>query len=486
MKKIATLLLGMCGTFTVYSQGIAVNADGSNPDTSAIFDIKSTTKGLLIPRMTEAQRNAIVQPASGLLIYQVSNDSGFYYRRGGAWQPMADNLGNHWLNRNLITDGKYISRSGDNVGILPMAYGAVRFYGNNFLVNTPTETARIDEYGAFAAFGSLGNGFIPATGNGSRMMWYPFKSSFRAGAVDGGTGAWDDANTGYYSVGFGINAKASGNYAFSEGYGTSSTATASVAMGYSSTATGNYSFAMGYQSEASDITSVALGYQAKATGDYTVALGYRANANGWSGGFTASDASSTTALLAAGSNRFTTRYAGGYFLYSNAATTLGVTVPPGGNSWNSISDSTKKERFLAADGELFLHKLRNLRLGSWNYKVQRAPQFRHYGPMAQEFHAAFGKDAYGTIGCDTTIGSADMDGVLMIMVKALEQRTASLQAENELLKKQVATAGKTTEEWKAFKSLMADNKAAKVFMDQVSQLAAAREAMLADNNNHLK
>jgi hypothetical protein len=51
----------------------------TTPDTSAILELKSAKKGLLIPRMTIVQRNAIVTPARGLLIYQTNNTPGFYY-----------------------------------------------------------------------------------------------------------------------------------------------------------------------------------------------------------------------------------------------------------------------------------------------------------------------------------------------------------------------------------------------------------------------
>ena len=53
-------------------------------------------------------------------------------------------------------------------------------------------------------------------------------------------------------------------------------------------------------------------------------------------------------------------------------------------------------------------------------------EFRHYGPLAQDFFAAFGHDGIGQIGTETTINSGDMAGILMIAVQALEKRTAEL------------------------------------------------------------
>jgi hypothetical protein len=55
-------------------------------------------------------------------------------------------------------------------------------------------------------------------------------------------------------------------------------------------------------------------------------------------------------------------------------------------------------------------------------------QFRHYGPVAQDFFAAFGHDGIGTIGTPTTISSVDMAGIMMIAVQALEKRTRELDA----------------------------------------------------------
>ncbi len=69
---------------SVYSQGVGINDDGSNPDGSAILDVKSTTKGLLFPRMTTTQRDAIASPVAGLQIYNAEQGCMNYYN-GTAW-----------------------------------------------------------------------------------------------------------------------------------------------------------------------------------------------------------------------------------------------------------------------------------------------------------------------------------------------------------------------------------------------------------------
>ena len=113
-----------------------------------------------------------------------------------------------------------------------------------------------------------------------------------------------------------------------------------------------------------------------------------------------------------------------------------VTVIEGTVAYTFPSDFNMKENFLAVDGEQVLEKIRDFNLQSWNYKGHDPSQFRHYGPTAQEFYAAFGKDDIGTIGTDTTINGGDMDGILMTAIQALEERTANLEiliARNEEL-----------------------------------------------------
>jgi hypothetical protein len=68
--------------------GVSITTDNSSADTSAMLDIKSTTKGLLIPRMTASQRSAIVTPATGLMVFQTdagTQGAGYYFYNGTNW-----------------------------------------------------------------------------------------------------------------------------------------------------------------------------------------------------------------------------------------------------------------------------------------------------------------------------------------------------------------------------------------------------------------
>lgn len=90
VKKIYLITI-LLFTFAVNAQvGIGTNT----PNASAALDVTSTNSGMLTPRMTEAQKLAIASPATGLLIYQTDNASGFWFYNGVAWMPFSG--GNSW------------------------------------------------------------------------------------------------------------------------------------------------------------------------------------------------------------------------------------------------------------------------------------------------------------------------------------------------------------------------------------------------------
>ena len=118
-----------------------------------------------------------------------------------------------------------------------------------------------------------------------------------------------------------------------------------------------------------------------------------------------------------------------------------VTVIEGKVNFTASSDKTKKENFRPVNGEEVLRKIRGFELTSWNFIGHDPKEFRHYGPMAQDFFAAFGHDGVGRIGTETTINSGDIAGILMIAVQALEKRTAQVSVlESELKQKEAQIA----------------------------------------------
>lgn len=98
----------LCSLYSQAQPGVAVNADGSLPNSSAILDVKSGTKGVLVPRMTSVQRTQIASPATGLLVYQTDAPGGYYWYNGTSWKRIFDaqaGTSNPPVNNLLTFDG---------------------------------------------------------------------------------------------------------------------------------------------------------------------------------------------------------------------------------------------------------------------------------------------------------------------------------------------------------------------------------------------
>jgi prepilin-type processing-associated H-X9-DG protein len=74
---------------------VAVNNNNGPPDPSAMLDVKSTTMGVLIPRMTIAQRDAITEPAKALMVFCTDNNQ-YYTNKGTPVSPNWAMLSTQW------------------------------------------------------------------------------------------------------------------------------------------------------------------------------------------------------------------------------------------------------------------------------------------------------------------------------------------------------------------------------------------------------
>jgi autotransporter adhesin len=118
----------------------------------------------------------------------------------------------------------------------------------------------------------------PISGAGGRMMWYPAKAAFRAGAVTGSN--WDQTNVGISSFASGFDTKASGDYSTASGLGSNASGNLSVALGYSNIASGDGATAIGAQATGSGQASVAIGFSPIASAQYAIAIGKESIASG--------------------------------------------------------------------------------------------------------------------------------------------------------------------------------------------------------------
>ena len=278
------------------------------------------------------------------------------------------------------------------------------------IITTETNTA----LGIGALVSNTESSFNTATGAGA--LFSNTESSFNTA-----TGA--DA---LFSNTEGSSNTASGDAAlFSNTTGSFNTASGFEALGSNTTGSSNTASGDGalvFNTTGSSNTASGVGALASnTTGSFNTAIGGGASVS--TGNLTNATAIGANAIVDA-SNKILLGDAN----ISVIEAQVGLTV---------VSDKTKKENFRPVDGEEVLSKLRSLEIPSWNFIGQDPEKFRHYGPMAQDFFAAFGKDGGGTIGTPTTINTSDLTGILMIAVQRLEERNVELKARFEELERAI-------------------------------------------------
>jgi hypothetical protein len=174
-------------------------------------------------------------------------------------------------------------------------------------------------------------------------------------------------------------------------------------------------------------STVIGGFFNGTVGDYSFAAGRRAVAI-HDGSFVWGDSQDTVVKTSSADNEFNVYASGGVRILTNSAATTGVLLAPGGGSWSSVSDREAKENLELVDARQVLDRVCALPISTWNYKAQD-DSVRHMGPMAQDFHAAFGLGV-----SDELIDTIDPDGVALAAIQGLRLLVAEKEVEIEALK----------------------------------------------------
>jgi len=254
------------------------------------------------------------------------------------------------------------------------------------------------------------------------------------------------------STAMGFRTVASGVSSTAMGSRTMATAMSSTAMGQLSIASGGAATAMGDSTTASGVASVAMGSGSAATNDYTFAGGTHARAEDpgsfvWASGNTNDFPSSTpnrVHFYAAGG--LAVEYAGQDEFGRGLKWLVLASQEPGkvihvyngaylseGGAWTDTSDRNAKENFEPVNTKEVLERVKNLPLTSWNYRSE-SNAVRHLGPVAQDFHAAFGLGAD-----DKHIAGLDSSGVALAAIQGLSQELRAKEAEIDQLKQRLET-----------------------------------------------
>jgi len=193
-----------------FSQGIAINTAGASANPSSIFDVSSTEKGILIPRMLEAERDAILAPLpTGLLIYQTNNDPGFYYYDGTSWVRIGSGTGSVTeVNTGVGLTGGPITTTGTidlaNTAVTPGTYGSA----------TEVATFTVDQQGRLTFAGNVaidgsshthelltpGTGINGAAYDGSTAQTWDINFGTSAGTVAEGDHTHTDLHTQQHAI----------------------------------------------------------------------------------------------------------------------------------------------------------------------------------------------------------------------------------------------------------------------------------------------
>jgi hypothetical protein len=153
------------------SAQVSINTDGTDPDDSAMLDVQSTEKGVLVPRMTTTERDAITGPATGLTVF-VTTDSSYYYFDGSAWTRLQSQSSKAFIAQNAGFPDSVLHTSPLSSSLIPLGLEVIGNYAYAFSW-APSQSVEYDEYdisnpAAISAVNFIGGG--PQISSGPVIM----------------------------------------------------------------------------------------------------------------------------------------------------------------------------------------------------------------------------------------------------------------------------------------------------------------------------
>ena len=284
----------------------------------------------------------------------------------------------------------------------------------------------------------------------------------------------------YATVGGGLanSAEAGGTVSGGESNAAAGTR-ATVAGGYRNLA-GQYSAVGGGMNNVASgsYATVPGGRESRADADYSFASGYGAHAS-HQGSHVFADSSGPATVTTTMPNEFVVAAAGGIWLMNNKQRSVGCSIVGGNfNCTGTIgtpSDRALKTGIAAVAPQDILDRVAALPIASWEYKT--APGVRHVGPMAQDFHAAFGLGD-----SDRTIGVVDASGVALAAIQGLnvkvDEQRAALLARDARLDAQARRIAELEGRLVAAEALQLEVEALRATRDDVATLRAAVAELL--------
>lgn len=288
-KTVAFCLLSGVLFHNGIAQSLAINTTGATASPSAILDVTSTTKGVLIARMTTAQRTAIASPATGLMVFDTNTASLWTYS-GSTWVQVSYSTTAWGVGGNSTVATNFIGTTNAQ---------PLRFFCNNAEKMRFDPTTGSLNVGATAGpyAGSLLagmttasntfalNGFSSQNGSG---MWGEVLAG-NTTVYSGTTGIYAGSGTGAGLLGNNVGTNTSNTRAGVYGFLSTNVTGGAGVSGYSSTTAGNQHMGVlgWYNGATYGLGVYGIGYQGGIIGgDFDIAVvGWRASNSNYSGYF---------------------------------------------------------------------------------------------------------------------------------------------------------------------------------------------------------